>query len=67
METKDTPSENGLSDFSAQITQAVENVPNSIVAIDARAWRRAALSGAKELLSRQITQFGAPKKLQLPY
>jgi S1-C subfamily serine protease len=43
METKNTESGNKLSDFSAQITEAVENVAQSIVAIDARP--RVATSG----------------------
>lgn len=43
METKNTESGNNLSDFSAQITKAVENAAASIVAIDARP--RVATSG----------------------
>lgn len=43
METNDQPSGNNLSDFSAQITQAVETAAGSIVAIDARP--RVATSG----------------------
>lgn len=43
METNNTESGNGLSDFSAQITKAVESVAPSIAAIDARP--RVATSG----------------------
>ncbi len=43
METNNTESRNKLSDFSAQITEAVENAAQSIVAIDARP--RVATSG----------------------
>lgn len=43
METNNSPAGNQLSDFSAQITKAVETIAPSIVAIDARA--RAATSG----------------------
>lgn len=43
METNETQSGNNLTDFSAQITKAVEKVASSIVAIDARP--RVATSG----------------------
>ncbi len=43
METNNTKSGNKLSDFSAQITEAVENAAQSIVPIDARP--RVATSG----------------------
>jgi S1-C subfamily serine protease len=43
METNNQTSGSGLSDFSAQITKAVESIARSIVAIDARP--RVATSG----------------------